>query len=527
MAFYLQNTPEFLIAWLALQSIGCAPAGVSWGLAGGALVHCLKVAEAHFVLVDEDAECRARFEASRSMIETELNMTILVLDTSLKSHIASFSTAVPDDKHRRNMSGDAPYKLVYTSGTTGMPKACAFSARRFYGSRYIWTGLGMKSKPGPNGACWYNCMPLYHGTGGFLSMIALCGGCTVALGRKFSATQFWNDIRDSEATWFVYVGEVVRYLLNQPPSPRDKDHRLQGMYGNGLRPDVWEKFRERFGVADVVEFFSMSEGQVHVLHLNSGPYNAGAVGHDGLIFRLMHNKLLVPVAIDPETGDLVRDPQTGFAKRQPYEVGGEILAALPKRAAFPGYWKNEEASEKKIVRDVFRKGDMYFRSGDALRRTPDGAWHFIDRLGDTFRWKSENVSTAEVAETLGRFPGVVEANVYGVVVPNHEGRAGCAAIQTADDARFDFAEFARYTRATLPRHAVPVFLRLVKASSHINNHKQNKVPLRQEGVDPTLKGTKVKTGATDQFLYLAPGAETYTEFGQKQWDELLAQRARL
>jgi acyl-CoA synthetase (AMP-forming)/AMP-acid ligase II len=213
----------------------------------------------------------------------------------------------------------------------------------------------------------------------------------------------------------------------------------------------------------------------------------------------------------------------------PYSEGGEILVALPDEQAFQGYWHNEEATAKKYVRDVFKKGDLYYRTGDALRRTDDGHWHFLDRLGDTFRWKSENVSTAEVAVTLGDFTGVQEANVYGVLVPGHEGRAGCAAllIDPAQRASFDFAGLLRYARERLPRYAVPVFIRLVEASDHIHNHKQNKVPLREEGIDPTKTGTKVASGKDNKFLWVRPGTDTYSDFGWDDWETLVKGQIKL
>lgn len=212
------------------------------------------------------------------------------------------------------------------------------------------------------------------------------------------------------------------------------------MYGNGMRPDVWGRFQDRFGVPKICEFYGSTEGGLSHLTIQEGEYLRDAVGHDGLIRRLLLYKQWVPVLVDAETNELVRDPETGSAIRMPYEVGGELLFRLESEASFVGYWKNPDATEKKFARDVFRKGDLYYRSGDSLKRSPDGKWSFLDRLGDTFRWKGENVSTAEVSECLGRFPSVVDANVYGVTVPNHDGRAGCAALllQSFGPENFDF-----------------------------------------------------------------------------------------
>lgn len=372
-------------------------------------------------------------------------------------------------------------------------------------------------------------MPLYHGTGAITSSAALLGGIGVAIAPKFSVSRFWNDVHDSNATFFVYVGETARYLLNAPSHPLERDHNLRCIYGNGLRPDVWLKVQERFNIPEVAEFFNSTEGMFALVNYDKGPYLAACVGHHGFIMRqLMHN-VFIPVAIDHETGDIWRDPATGLARRASYDEGGEIIVTVPNREAFQGYWKSQSATDKKFAANVFKKGDLYYRTGDALRRNNDGRWFFLDRLGDTFRWKSENVSTAEVAECLGKYPGVAEANVYGVLVPNHEGRAGCAALHLDPSAstNFDYNRMLKFAQQKLPRYAVPVFLRIVKSSTHIHNHKQNKVPLRKEGVDPNLVGKEVQDGKEDLFLWLPQKGDQYIAFEPKHWKELEAGQARL
>ncbi|KAL4898673.1 hypothetical protein BDV59DRAFT_206951 [Aspergillus ambiguus] len=525
VAVYLTNRAEFMFVWLGLWSIGCAPAAINYNLAGDALVHCLKVSNAKIVLVDDDDECRARMEESRGVVEGTLVMELVPVESDLSGYP---TTIAEDNKLALDMSGDFPAILLYTSGTTGMPKGCAFTMSRLY------TTLGVRAASldetnGPDGDVWYSCMPLYHGTSAMSLISALVKGVGIGIGKKFSVRHFWRDVRDSRATVFVYVGEAARYLMAAPPSPQDRDHRVRCMYGNGLRPDIWERFRERFGVPEVGEFFNSTEGIFALFNYNKGPFTAGSVGHHGLIMRMIMHNMFVPVAIDPETGDVLRDRKTGFAVRTPYEVGGEMIVNIPNKEAFQGYWRNSEATNKKYLTDVFKKGDLWYRSGDALRRQSDGRWYFLDRLGDTFRWKSENVATAEVAEVLGQFPGIQEANVYGVLVPNHEGRAGCAAVQITPEARnnFDFKAFTKFARAKLPKYAVPVFLRVVEASTHIHNHKQNKVPLREEGVDPTKIGTKVPEGKADPFYWLAPTDDAYKVFTTADWELLQSGKARL
>ena len=363
-------------------------------------------------------------------------------------------------------------------------------------------------------------------------MTCIMAGVSLSLGKGFSVRKFWQDVRDSESTIIVYVGETARYLLAAPPSPLDKEHKVRCMYGNGLRPDVWLPFRERFGVPEVAEFFNSSEGMLSLFIWNRGNYSVDCVGHHGALRRYLLRNTFVPVAIDHETGEIIKDSKTGFAKRNGYNEGGEILVKLSDESQFPGYWNDPEATKKKINRDVFNQGDLYYRTGDALRRTDDGRWFFMDRLGDTYRWKSENVSTAEVAEVIGKFPGVFEANIYGVEVPLHEGRAGCAALTMAPAHRKDFnwRELATHVRKQLPGYAVPVFVRVLGgevggAASHTN--KQNKVALRSEGIDPSKRGLKVAGGEGDEIYWISPKSDKYAHFEDKDWQDLVRGTARL
>lgn len=522
VATYLMNSADFIVIWLGLLCIGCAPAHVNYNLKDEGLVHCLKVAQANLVLVDGDAECLERFNGVRERIE-EMGVKPFVVDENMLASVYQGSTVVPGDELRENVSARDPMCLLYTSGTTGFPKAGKFMVGRFH-ERGSSETPPFGQKAGPDGDRWYSCMPLFHGTGGIALLSAVTTGMSVAVGRKFSVKTFWDDIHDSQATTFVYVGEAARYLLMAPPHPRERDHRLRGMYGNGMRPDVWDRFKERFNIAEVMEFFNSTEGVLGMVIHSKGPFTATTVAQHGAILRRAIHNVYVPVAVDPETGDLIRDPKTGFVKRNSYQEGGEIIVAVPSEDAFAGYHNNPEATAKKFVRDVFKKGDLYFRSGDALRRDDHGRWYFLDRLGDTFRWKSENVSTAEVAEVLGKFPGVGEAIVYGALVPKHDGRAGCAALRLSDGITnletFDWKALLEHSRNKLPKYGVPVFLRLVKTSSNTDNQKQNKAPLRDEGIDIDRYGTKVVGGADDVVMWSKPGQDGYVRFTRDDLEAL-------
>lgn len=526
VAMYLHNSAEFLIIFFATMVIGAGPALINYNLEGKALMHCLAVCKTKLLIVDRDEGCQGRVEGSRAEIQAT-GTTIVTLDASLLETVGKMPTSVPGDEWRKGVRPEFPYALIYTSGTTGLPKGCPFTI-----SRVLLAGPQLETpfqaKRGYD--CWYSPMPLYHGTGLIISSAALLSGLAVAVTPRFSVSSFWPDIHDSRSTMFIYVGETARYLLAAPPHPLERDHRLRLCYGNGMRPDVWQRFQERFNVPSVAEFFNSSEGMFALVVWARSNYLRGCVGHHGLLWRRLLHNVFIPVRFDYETGDIYRDPATGFAQRVPYEEGGEILVAVSSVKDFGGYYNNEAATLKRFATDVFKPGDIYYRAGDALRRSPDGHWYFLDRLGDTYRWKSENVSTAEVALALGEYPGIAEANVYGVLVPGYEGRAGCAAIHldAAHEAGgLDYADLLRYAREHLPGYAVPVFLRVVKRSSHIHNHKQNKVGLRKEGVDPEKIGSEEESGREDVFLFAKPGADRYEPFGRREWDGLVGREVRL
>nr|Q8J0E9.1 RecName: Full=Isopenicillin N epimerase component 1; Short=IPN epimerase component 1; AltName: Full=Isopenicillin N epimerase acyl-CoA synthase component [Hapsidospora chrysogena]CAD45625.1 isopenicillin N-CoA synthetase [Hapsidospora chrysogena] len=493
---YLYNSPELMFIWMGLLSIGAAPALINYNLGSDALVHCVRLSRSRFLIYDDASDCSSRIHEVGERLR-DINVEAIML------------------------SG---------SGTTGLPKAAPITVARNYPSASLLPKT-FGQKPGPNGDRTYYCIPLYHGTGGIAAMNDLMSGISIALAPKFSLSRFWDDCIESGSTIFVYVGELIRYLLSAPASPKDRQHRVRLVWGNGLSPELWTKFQDRFGVSDIGEFYASTEGVLTLLkHYRGGGFGLGAVGHHGWLLRRKFHNDYVPVRIDPETGDIWRSPKTGFAERLPYERGGEILARLPSRSAWAGYWHAEEATQKKLVENVFEKGDLYFRTGDALRRDADGHWYFLDRLGDTYRWKGENVSTTEVGQVLGSHADIAEANVYGVQVPNHDGRAGCAAIALKNAATPDTLDWSRLTsllRSELPSYAVPVFIRVRETVGGMStdNHKHNKVPLRDEGVDPRSMGSKVPGSEKDRFFWLPAGASKYVPFTERDWDLLSGQSA--
>ncbi|ERS98510.1 hypothetical protein HMPREF1624_05294 [Sporothrix schenckii ATCC 58251] len=521
VAFFMINSPDFITAWLGLLAIGAAPAMINFHLTSKALLHCLGISAAKLILVDGPPDAHARIAAVQTDLDAQGYRVVDLADA--RPDVYALDARRPGDELRAGVLPHSPSSMFYTSGTTGLPKACYLPIAPMFGhGAGNLTGLNPVDRPNER---YYVCMPYYHGTGGINAMAQVLCGTTLCIAPKFSVSGFWRDIRDSRATWFVYVGETLRYLLAAPPSPDDKNHNVHTIFGNGLRPDVWDKFRDRFGIERIHEFFNSTEGVFPLDNVCRGDFHKHSVGHHGLLLRWRYNDEYIPVAIDPETGDIARNPDTGFAYRVPYAQGGEVLIRIPGERVFGGYVGNEAATEKKLERNVFRKGDCFYRTGDALRRDDDGRWFFMDRLGDTFRWKGENVSTTEVGEVLGTFPGVLEANVYGVGLPGHDGKAGAVALHLDPAKRADFnhQQFLAHARKHLPKYAVPVFVRHVQAASTTHNNKQNKMPLKNEGVDPD----KVAAGDVIMWIDGHGKGTTYVPFTRDDWESLHAGKARL
>jgi fatty-acyl-CoA synthase len=408
------------------------------------------------------------------------------------------SSANPDRSVREGLTAGDDLFYIYTSGTTGLPKAARFSHAKFASTGSISAIAGF----GRNDTM-YIALPLYHSAGGGMGVSTTLGaGGTLALRGKFSASQFWDDIRRFEATAFQYIGEFSRYLLNVPPNERDGEHKLKFAVGNGLRPDIWEEFRDRFRIPRIVEFYGATEGNLALLNLDG---KVGSVGR--MPPKLIFDARLV--RYDVAADEYERDENGHCIECEPNEVG-ELIGAMPTRKGdskgrFEGY-TSAEATEKKVLRNAFRDGDAWFRSGDLLRCDEQGYFYFVDRIGDTFRWKGENVSTQDVAESLGRFPGLDMVNVYGVEVEGQDGRAGMAGIALANPGSFDSAQFFAHVQQSLPAYAAPVFLRLLGDADVTGTFKLRKVDLQREGFDlaAVTDPLYVRDDAKGDYVQLTP-----------------------
>jgi fatty-acyl-CoA synthase len=334
----------------------------------------------------------------------------------------------------------------------------------------------------------YNCLPMYHSVGGIVAIGAvLVNGGSVVIRERFSASRFWDDVVELNCTLFQYIGELCRYLVNSPVRPREGEHRLRLCCGNGLRADVWEPFQRRFRVPQILEYYAATEGSFSLYNCEGKP---GAIGR--IPSFLAHRFPMALLKTDLETGEPLTNEE-GFAIRcAANEIGeavGKIISDGSSPAGrFEGY-ADQAASEKKILRNLFAAGDAWFRTGDLMRRDEKGYFYFVDRLGDTFRWKGENVSTTEVAETIAAGPGVIEAVVYGVTIPGTEGRAGMVTAVVTPD--FDLAALHRHLVERLPEYARPLFIRLVDHLELTATFKARKQDLVSEGYDPATCGDRI------------------------------------
>jgi len=546
VALDFMNSPHFLFLVLAVWSLGAVPANINYNLVNEAFVHCVRVSRSRLLVLEPDVATTVLTEETRSVIQASefrgdgaAPLEIVVFTEELQSWLEAGADNEDrnelspgfraPDAARSKASARAPAVLIFTSGTTGFPKAAIVPWHRMVvGSDLMYRWISLQPVTSKTPDRFYVCMPLYHGTAFFLGFhLCLEAAATLIISRKFSASRFWDEVAATDATVFSYVGETLRYLLAAPPQPNDSTkHRVRLSLGNGLRPDVWDRFKERFGIETIAEFYGATESVSSSLNLNRNSFSSGAIGQVGLLGDLYFSKMQAIVEIDWEIEEPCRDPKTKFCTKVPRGEPGELLYALDAKdvtSTYQGYYNNQKASDSKVWRDVFKKGDAWFRSGDVVRFDKDGRMWFSDRIGDTFRWRSENVSTNEVAAVLGRHPAVIEANVYGVEIPHHDGRAGCAALllhgATMDEGMLK--GFASHARKELPKYAVPVFLRVVTQVMATGNNKQQKHILRAEGVDPA------RVSAEDKFFYLRPESDRFESFGMKEWEELQAGRVKL
>jgi fatty-acyl-CoA synthase len=481
IALMMMNRPEYLAVWLGFARAGVATALINTNLSGPSLAHCVGAVKAKAVVVE--SRLAPRFSSARPLLETAHAVYShgdgAAGEARIDLEAAELSDAPLRPEERPELTTDDPVLFIYTSGTTGLPKA----ARLTHG-RVLRIMLGFSGIAGARASDrMYICLPMYHSNGGLLGPgIALAAGGSCYIREQFSARAFWSDAIAQNCTMFVYIGELCRFLVNTPASPEERAHKIRLCLGNGLRPDIFATFQQRFAIAQVIEFYAATEGNAALWNLDSHP---GSVGR--LPSWAASRFPIKIVAYDLETNMPKRDARGNCIECGDDEAG-ELMAEIrddPKMPAarFDGY-ADPAATKAKILRDAFKSGDAWFRTGDLLRRDARGYYYFVDRIGDTFRWKGENVSTTEVAETIDGFPGVRETIVYGVATPHHDGRAGMAALVVEDTANFDLAGLRAYLAERLPVYARPLFLRFRADLDMTSTFKPKKSHLVAEGFDP-------------------------------------------
>jgi fatty-acyl-CoA synthase len=481
----MPSRPEYLAIWLGVTRVGGIVALLNTHLAGACLAHCINVVAPRHVIVA--AELMEAFEGARPHLTHPARVWTHGIDapacTDMEREIERHSDTRLSAAELRPVSTADRALLIYTSGTTGLPKAANVSHHRLMTWSFWFAGM-MDTRADDR---MYDCLPLYHSVGGIVATGAvLVHGGSVVIRPKFSARQFWDDIARFDCTLFQYIGELCRYLVNAPPHPHERDRRIRLACGNGLQADVWKRFESRFGIPRILEFYAATEANFSLYNAEGEP---GAVGRiPPFLARQLPTAL---IRLEADTGTPVRDA-SGFCIRCDTDEAGEAIGRIPDAKGvggrFEGY-TDAAASGTKVLRNVVEAGDAWFRTGDLMRKDARGFFYFVDRIGDTFRWKGENVSTAEVAEAMTEYPGIEQANVYGVAIPGCEGRAGMAAIVAA--AGVDLAGLRAHLAKRLPDYARPLFLRIRTEMEMTGTFKHKKNELVQSGFDPSQTGDAI------------------------------------
>jgi fatty-acyl-CoA synthase len=501
-ALFMPNCAEYVALWLGLTRIGAIVALINTHLSGGALAHAIAVAAPRVLLCGAELAPRLAAIPRQAAQEVWVHGAARENFRPLEHALGAFPGEAPPAEAYTAPTLDSPALYIYTSGTTGLPKAARVSHYRLMRWSQWFAGL-MNTRPDDR---MYDCLPLYHSVGGVVAVGALLvSGGSVVIRPKFSASDFWRDVKDERCTLFQYIGELCRYLVNAPAQPQEAEHSLRLACGNGLRPEIWETFRTRFRIPRILEYYASTEGTFSLYNCEGEP---GSIGRFPSF--LAHRLPVALLRVAPGTSELVRGAD-GFCEACGVDEAGEAVGLIPaadggRAGRFEGY-ADAEASMSKVLHNVFKAGDAWYRTGDLMRRDAAGFYYFVDRLGETFRWKGENVSTAEVLGALTAAPRVLDGVVFGVAVPGAEGRAGMAALVV--DEHFDIDVFRAHVAAQLPSYARPVFVRLVAALDLTGTFKPRKLELLREGYDPTQVSDPLYVDDARSGTYLPLDRETH------------------
>jgi fatty-acyl-CoA synthase len=492
----MPNRPEYMAIWLGITLVGGVVSLLNTNLTGDLLAHCINAVEPKHVIVE--IKLVQAIESALPAVRCRPPIWVhggRVGDfMPIEASINLCSGEMLRIEERRPVTINDRALLIYTSGTTGLPKAANISHYRLVLWSYWFAGMMDVA----NSDRMYDCLPMYHAVGGVVATGALLvSGGSVMIREQFSASNFWNDIVEWNCTTFQYIGELCRYLLNSPRQVSETHHQLRLCCGNGLRADVWEPFKTRFRIPQIIEFYASTESALSLYNVEGKP---GAIGR--IPPYLAHRFPMALVRTDVGTGMAIRDAN-GFCVRCAADEIGEALARIDdgsRDSCFDGYTSAEESAGK-ILHDVFRSGDVWFRTGDLMRRDKNGYVYFVDRIGDSFRWKGENVSTAEVSDVISAYPGVIDATVYGVVIPHADGKAGMVALVT--DHNFDLARFCQFLIARLPHYARPLFVRITDSLETTATLKHKNRFLAKAGYDTTINADKIYFFHTEQQAFVS------------------------
>ncbi|MDE0659591.1 MAG: long-chain-acyl-CoA synthetase [Gammaproteobacteria bacterium] len=503
VSIMMENRIELFALILAANKLGITAGLINTNLRERPLVHCITVTDSKkCIFGGELTDAIAEVKGELDLVEGSDYFVVPDAGASAPDwavDMAAASANLPTDNpaHTGEVTLGETAMYIFTSGTTGLPKAALVSNRRFLMLAALTAKAGLRCTEKDRV---YICLPLYHASGLMVGAgAAFMSGASMFVRKRFSASAFLAEIREYNCTRFVYVGELCRYLLASPAKPDDHDNPLDTVMGNGLRPDIWFEFKHRFGLKRITEFYGASEGNVAFANLLNKDRTIG-----------MTSAKIALVDYDVDADEIVRDADGRCVEVEPGEPG-LVLGHINPNAAFEGY-TDREATEKKILRDVLEAGDAWFNTGDLVREIDVGYslgyphYQFVDRVGDTFRWRAENVSTNEVGEIVNGFDGVEICNVYGVEVPAADGRAGMAAICLSASAELDLDGFAQYVERELPAYARPVFLRIQKDFDLTGTFKLVKGDLKREGynIDAFSDPVYVMKPRTNNYVPLDP-----------------------
>ena len=515
VVLFMENRPYYAISLLALNKIGAIGVLINTSLTGDPLIHCINSSNSVKCIVGAE-----RAQPLQEVLE-DINISnkddfLWVEDTNeyalpewainLKANLNFDDNENLDQTNQVTAKDVACY--IFTSGTTGVPKAAILPNAKLVAAATNITMAGYRIN---HEDCMYNCLPLYHSTG---LMLGLCAAINVGaasfIKRKFSASSFWQEANEFNTTAFVYIGELCRYLINKEPSEAELNNPIVSMVGNGLRPDVWDTFKERFDIDRIIEIYGASEGNALFMNLFNKNKTIGMTSAEVALLEY-----------DVAEDEILKNDE-GFCKKITNHDPGLLIVEIGPNAVFNGY-TDKEASEKKILRDVFKAGDAWFNTGDLIKTVDVGFafgkehYQFVDRVGDTFRWRSENVSTNEVGEILNGYKDVNMANVYGVKVPGCEGRAGMAAFSLEDFEGFNWLEFSEYVENNLPKYARPIFIRIIQEMDTTGTFKLKKNELR----DDAFNINKVE----DKVFCLKPSSNIYERLDGNWLDKINSEEA--